>query len=69
LTSQRNTEAAKARAIRNRRFWTAVFDGPGLTYTELSGMDLAEFEEAMAAKTLYFGTWLEEAKANQKGGG
>ena len=46
-----------------------MFDGPGLTYTELRGMDFAEFEEAMAAKTLYFGTWLEEAKAKRKGGG
>jgi hypothetical protein len=48
-----------------------VFDGPGLSYTELNAMDIAEFEEAMAARALYYGIWLEEAKANakQKGGG
>jgi len=46
-----------------------VFSGPGLTYTELKGMDIAEYEEALAAKKLYFGPWLEEAKAMQKGGG
>ena len=43
-----------------------VWSGPGLTYTELMNMDLAEYREAVEAKLLYFGTWLPEAKERAK---
>lgn len=31
-------------------FWELVYSGAGISYTELKGMDLAEFYEAMEAK-------------------
>ncbi len=43
-----------------------VFGGPGLSYTELMQMDLAEYREAVEAHVLYYGTWLPEAKEKAK---
>jgi hypothetical protein len=43
-----------------------VLGGPGLSYTELKQMDLAEYREAVEARILYYGTWLPEAKERAK---
>ncbi len=34
-------------------FWEMVYSGQGISYTELKGMDLAEFYEAREAMTQF----------------
>lgn len=44
---------AAARARKRIGFWEMVYSGQGISYTELKGMDLAEFYEAREAKRQY----------------
>lgn len=44
---------AAARARMRMGFWEMVYSGQGVSYTELKGMDLAEFYEAREAKIQY----------------
>jgi hypothetical protein len=39
-----------------------VFTGQGLTYTELKGMDLAEYKEAVTARILFNEIWSKEGQ-------
>lgn len=39
-----------------------VWAGNGVTYTELKQMDLAEYAECLAAKTLWVNEWSPTAK-------
>ena len=50
LGKESDIVAAEARARRNATFWDMVYDGAGISYTELKNMDLAEFYEAVKAK-------------------
>lgn len=43
-----------------------VYSGNGITYSELKGMDLAEYREAVEAKLLYMEKWLPEAREKAK---
>ena len=43
-----------------------VYSGNGITYSELNGMDLAEYREAVEAKLLYMEKWLPEAREKAK---
>ncbi len=40
-------------ARRNEMFWSMVFAGNGISYTELKAMDLAEFAEAVEARIFF----------------
>lgn len=46
-------ETAQRNARRNEVFWSMVFTGNGISYTELKKMDLAEFAEAVEARLLF----------------
>ena len=48
-----NSKRARARAKSNLDFWYAVWDGAGLTYSELMAMSAEEYCEAMAAREMY----------------
>ena len=39
-----------------------VFTGQGLSYSDLKGMDLAEYQEAVTARILYNETWRKEGR-------
>lgn len=56
---------AHKRAQRNDLFWTMVYSGAGVSYTEMKQMDLAEFAEAVEAKHLYNAKVEAERKRNQ----
>ena len=43
-----------------------VFTGPGLSYSDLRGMDLGEFREAVEAKILFNTEW-KPAKGGGQG--
>ena len=49
------------RAKRNKQFWYMVFDGAGISYSELSAMNAADYYECLAAKQL----WVEDIKARR----
>lgn len=49
------------RAKRNRAFWYLIFDGAGISYSELSAMGAEDYCECLAAKEL----WVEEIKARR----
>jgi hypothetical protein len=51
--SKRAQTAAQERASSNKAFWYLIFDGGGLSYSELRDMDAATFYECLAAKSLY----------------
>ena len=59
-------ELALKRAKRNKEFWLMVFTGPGLSYSDLRGMDLGEFREAVEAKILFNTEW-KPAKGGGQG--
>ncbi len=39
-----------------------VYTGRGLTYTELKGMDMAEYREAVEARVLYNTEWMPQGR-------
>lgn len=39
-----------------------VFSGQGLSYLDMKGMDLAEYQEAVTARILYNETWSKEGR-------
>lgn len=53
LERENNAERAQRNARRNEMFWSMVFTGNGISYTELREMDLAEFAEAVEARLLF----------------
>ena len=53
-------------SVAKREFWSMVYSGNGITYSELKGMDLAEYREAVEAKLLYMEKWLPEAREKAK---
>lgn len=53
---------ADRKARRNKTFWCMVFTGQGLSYSDLKGMDLAEYQEAVTARILYNETWSKEGR-------
>ena len=61
--SEQDTVEATRRARRNRNFWMLVFTGSGLTYTDIKGMDLGEYTEAIEARILFNTEW-----SKQRGG-
>lgn len=42
-------------------FWCLVWSGGGVTYTELSRMDLAEYKECIESKRLWENEWRPRA--------
>lgn len=54
---------ADRRARRNKTFWLMVFSGQGLSYSDMKGMDLAEYQEAVTARILYNETWSKEGRS------
>ena len=57
-----NSTEADRRARRNKTFWLMVFSGQGLSYSDMKGMDLAEYQEAVTARILYNETWSKEGR-------
>lgn len=55
--SEIDPKAAKRRAVNNERFWRLVFCCDGLSYSDLSRMDLYEFAEAEQARLLWQDVW------------
>lgn len=53
LGKESDIGCAAARARKRIGFWEMVYSGQGISYTELKGMDLAEFYEAREAKRQY----------------
>lgn len=45
-----------------------LFDGDGLTYKDLKGMDMAEYYECIAAKEMFVAHIREQQETNGKGG-
>ena len=39
-----------------------VFSGQGLSYSDMKGMDLAEYQEAVTARIIYNETWSKEGR-------
>lgn len=62
MESEFSPAEAKKRAKRKERFWRLVFSMGGVSYTELSQMDLYDFAEAEQARLLWQGEWNEKPK-------
>ena len=60
-----NPAEARKRAQRKERFWRMVFCMEGVSYTELNGMDLAEFAEAEQARILWQTVWSKKSDSNE----
>lgn len=63
LEAELDPEAAQKHASRNKEFWSLVFSGTGISYTEWKAMDLAEYSEAREAYLNYIED-VKEARAN-----
>lgn len=48
---------AKRAAKSRRAIWMLVYSGQGLSYSDIKGMDLAEYQEAIEARILYNEEW------------
>ena len=63
LEAERDSAEAQKRAVRNKEFWSLVFSGGGISYTEWKAMDQSEYTEAREAYLNYIEE-VKEAKAN-----
>lgn len=48
---------ANQRARKHKEFWTMVYTGQGISYTELKTMIIEEYTEAVEAKVLFNNDW------------
>ena len=55
--SELDPERAKKAAQGRKAFWMLVYSGQGLSYSDIKGMDLAEYQEAIEARILYNEEW------------